>query len=69
MTFIQWLSQFEELDEPIGDLADDFRRCSDFHGLKEKTDIEFYLKRKGACVDAMRTFNEAWNLYKKEIIK
>jgi len=65
ITFVEWIKQFKDVPKAIGDLARDieddylsFPLTNDYEKIRSYLSFE-----KGACYDALRTFDEAWFEY------
>jgi len=64
MTFERWLLKQIKRNDPIGDLARDFKRAK---GLREKCD-EKHLSKWNAIPEAYETLEEAKKEYSKQIL-
>jgi len=66
MKFLTWLLTQTERNDPIGDLACDFRDDSmrPHHGYSIDK-VERYLLCRGACKEAMAAFREAVKEYRR----
>lgn len=66
-SFYSWLLQFESDATPLGDLARDAKEDKHFpHYATTQKYLKNYLERKGACEDALSTFEEAFIRYSNE---
>lgn len=66
-TFYGWLQKNTRRNDPIGDLAKDVRRDTDFP--RDSTDVEwmhYHLSAKMACPEAHAALDDAWALYVAE---
>ena len=68
--FKRWLAMQLDRDDPMGDLANDAKRCPDWKATKisEYSDALGMLTRKRACYDAIETIEYAyreWELYRR----
>lgn len=56
-------------DTPAGDLANDMKNDPKIFDLCKmfcsKQEIALYLKEKGACTEALQTFNKCWSYFLK----
>lgn len=64
--FYSWLLRQTKRDDPIGDLACDAKRDKTFPKTSAKGKITNYLHSKGACHEAIESFNEAYAEFKLE---
>lgn len=66
MNFYDWsIKRYLGKDSAAGDLAGDMSRDSEFPKTSNaKITIEKYLKSKGACDNAIRTFREVFSVYR-----
>lgn len=64
--FCKWLRKFEGEDSPEGDFAEDTKHDFAFPVFAEKTVIQDYLERVGACPEAVQIFEELWEMYERE---
>lgn len=62
-TFKTWLAKFEGVDLPIGDLARDVAKDSNFPGEDAFEFILEYLTYKRADTRVIETFCIVWNFY------
>lgn len=65
LSFKNWISNFKNVDLPIGDLANDIANDKIFPSTSDKQEIYSYLRKKRACNEALETFEHAWNYYIK----
>jgi len=63
MSFAEWLARYRRRDSPLGDLARDTARVSDFPTDNDREAILAYMRRRGAYWAAVLTFKQAWNTY------
>lgn len=71
MTFFHWLKDKIDDDTPIGDLARDVHEepCSEEAGLPDDyMEWKYFLNKKKACWDAIKTLREAFSEYKGAIV-
>lgn len=61
--FVEWLDQFIEDDNAIGDLARDMKKSHDLPETNKKVDFEWHLTKYNACIDAVSTLDDAWIEY------
>lgn len=61
--FKTWISNFEAVDLPIGDLARDINKDPDFPRDDFFGDILTHLQDQRASSEAVETFCEVWNYY------
>lgn len=61
--FQKWLSHFETVDRPIGDLAKDVAADKDFPTVSDKAVILNHLKANHACDEALETFESVWAFF------
>lgn len=59
--FKEWLSRFEGVDLPIGDLANDVKRDSCCPETEDYAKLHSYFESKGERV--VRTFESVWAFY------
>lgn len=68
MIFKEWIEQFKEINNPLGDLTRDilddgkFIKSNDYKKIRRYLNIDC-----NACFKAMQVFDEAWNLYEVEL--
>jgi uncharacterized protein YozE (UPF0346 family) len=62
-TFKTWISEFKDVDLPIGDLARDISRDSDFPDEDSFGIIHKHLINKNADTIVLETFSTVWNFY------
>ena len=69
--FYDWcVSQYLKKDNAAGDLAQDMRSDSRFpRTIAEKSVILNYLRRRGACEAAIKTFHRVWERYQEEVLR
>lgn len=64
LSFKDWILKFIEVDLPIGDLARDVLRTSDFPGDNNFTDIhEHFYTKSHYDPEIMKLFIAVWNFY------
>ena len=65
MTFKQWILTYntQGLDSPVGDLAYDISRDKSFPDVDDYLAIKSHLENRGACLDALETFDTCWSFY------
>jgi hypothetical protein len=71
-TFGCWLAAVRS-DDPIGDLADDFRRdcrCSDRKpsSFRSPQDLRAWMQAHGACSEALRALSQAAAAFRREVV-
>ena len=63
------ISNYDDLDNAAGDLITDMRGDRDYpKTVSNKRVIINYLQRRGACKEALDTFNQVWRHYKAEML-
>lgn len=69
-SFYDWcILNYEDLDNPAGDLTRDIRSDRDYpKTVSNKRVIINYLQRRGACKEALDTFNQVWRRYEDEVL-
>ena len=65
MTFNEYLKSQVGRNDPIGDLAGDVQRDTQFPPVKSLSALLCYLARHRACVEAADAARDAWKEYKK----
>jgi uncharacterized protein YozE (UPF0346 family) len=61
--FKNWVRQFENEDNLLGDLTKDILKDTRFPDSSRKKEILSYLKSRDACNEALEAFNELWVEY------
>lgn len=62
-TFKTWIANFQGVDLPIGDLANDINGDDDFPDDDDFSDIYDHLMVKHCSREALETFVIVWNFY------
>nr|VFK23057.1 MAG: YozE SAM-like fold [Candidatus Kentron sp. LPFa] len=64
ISFLEWLDEQSDRDDPIGDLSKDVKRDKRSSNVPNDKDswIE-HLKLAGACLDVIEALEEAWDEY------
>lgn len=65
LSFKSWISLFECVDFPIGDLANDIKSDKTFPKENDREVILAYLKNRHANKEVIQTFIDAWDYYLK----
>lgn len=66
MTFKKFILHFSKVNLPIGDLANDIEGDKEFPDSNNYTELRNYLELHNACPQALDTFDNAFEYYKKE---
>ena len=69
MTFYNWVILFKDVDRPIGDLAKDILKASDFPVTGTHNDIKNWILNAHLPHGALRAFEEAWEYYKVDALQ
>ena len=67
MNFIEWLKQFAEQQNAIGDLARDALRDTEPPAVNRWKAWRLHLEDRNACDAAIDTFERAWARYLQEV--
>ena len=66
-SFAQWLAQQAGRDDPVGDLAGDAGRDSEWPtGGRGPGRFLVYLRNRGACPGALEALKQAWGEWKEQ---
>lgn len=67
MNFYTWITEnYKGQDNRFGDLADDILDDTGFpKNARTKKKIETYLIVRGACVNCLNTFSDAWAMFEE----
>jgi uncharacterized protein YozE (UPF0346 family) len=69
LNFKEWINQFKDLDNPIGDLTRDILNDGNFIDSNDYKEIRRYLNIDcNACYKAIHIFDQAWQEYEKEAL-
>lgn len=70
MKFKEWILHFKHVNRPIGDLAKDIARDPTFPNENDQEIIRKYLIEKASPIillEIIKTFDNAWEYYQKDI--
>lgn len=70
MDFKNWITQYKDLDNLIGDLAQDISKDSSFPTGSDRLEIKQYLEYKASPEFSdviIETFEKSWEIYQNKI--
>ena len=62
-TFTTWIMQFRDVDDLLGDLANDIARDPKFPATGNLASYSAYLEQAGARLACLEAFEEAWDCF------
>ncbi|WHX50523.1 YozE family protein [Paenibacillus woosongensis] len=62
-TFKNWIANFNGVDLPIGDLAQDISRDPNFPDSEDREELRSYLSSKAKHHAVIETFETVWDFY------
>ena len=65
MNFKEWITKFENLQTPYGDLARDIQADNNFIDSNDVEEIEYYLIQQNACVDCINVLHQVHTEYQE----
>ena len=63
MSFLEWIREQSDRDDPIGDLSKDIKRDPTNNLDDDKDAWMGHLALSGACPEAIEALEQAWNEY------